>query len=71
MLKIIVRADKCKLNVKDPIFYMPIGGMTLPLTIDFYNCLPVDDIIVNPEFTSQYFDKLILDSNYTVKTIVT
>lgn len=45
--------------------------MTLPLTIDFYNCLPVDDIIVNPEFTSQYFDKLILDSNYTVKTIVT
>jgi hypothetical protein len=71
MLKLIVRGDKCKLSVKDSTYYIPIGGFSLPITVDFSECLPVNDISMLPVLTDQYIENLIFDSNFTVTNITT
>ncbi|KRW99768.1 hypothetical protein PPERSA_07845 [Pseudocohnilembus persalinus] len=44
-LEIIVRGDTCdQVNPKVPSIEVPVGGVPLPIIIDLYNCIPVNDL---------------------------
>lgn len=45
-----VRKDQCLVNAAYQIYYIPTGGQSLPIILDFFNCFPVDDIAVAVSF---------------------
>lgn len=67
-LNIAIRGTKCQINAQDSVANIPVGGMSLPIIFDFYNCIPIDDIQIEAVFTPPYdFSVLVKPSLSIVK----
>lgn len=50
-LTLVVQNTKCSLTTNANTYTLPIGGMTLPITIDAINCIPTENITFSLAFT--------------------
>lgn len=46
-LKLTVKGDTCQVNPNEQIYYVPLGGSSLPIILDFASCLPTSDVNVS------------------------
>lgn len=53
-LKVRVRDDPCQLKTEQSIYILPYGGRTVPIIIDFSECLPINDVSVTANVSLGY-----------------
>jgi hypothetical protein len=51
-LTVIVQNTKCMLTTKEPSYTIPVGGYSLPIIIEAYNCIPMSGINITATFNS-------------------
>jgi hypothetical protein len=49
---------------------MPVNGTTLPIIFDFYNCNPINDIMINLTFPDQYGTLIKTDDTISIPKLV-
>lgn len=65
-LQVVLVADKCSVSPLEISYTLPLGGRSLPIVLDFYNCLPVSDITFTATFSSP---EVSLDSQLSTKNL--
>ncbi|KAL4471699.1 hypothetical protein ABPG74_008592 [Tetrahymena malaccensis] len=68
-LKVIVSSESCQINARQYYYEIPVSGISLPIEIDFYNCMPLDNVIFTPLLTNTNSNSLNFDQNYLVNKI--
>jgi hypothetical protein len=61
-----VRGDKCTIQAQENQYFLPEEGWTIPIIFDFYNCFPVNDIIMTA--TSDNVN-VVFDEDMTFSTL--
>ncbi|KAL4511931.1 hypothetical protein ABPG72_012776 [Tetrahymena utriculariae] len=68
-LKVIVSSEACQINARQYYYEIPVSGISLPIELDFYNCMPLDNVILTPLLTNTNSNNLNFDQNYLVNKI--
>ncbi|KAL4471698.1 hypothetical protein ABPG74_008591 [Tetrahymena malaccensis] len=68
-LKVIISGQLCQINSRFSTYNIPIGGFSLPIELDFFNCMPVNDITYTPIFNNLSSNNLNIASQYLVNTV--
>ncbi|EAR94375.3 eukaryotic aspartyl protease family protein (macronuclear) [Tetrahymena thermophila SB210] len=68
-LKVIVSSEACQINARQYYYEIPVSGISLPIELDFYNCMPLDNVIFTPLLQNTNSNNLDFDQNYLINKI--
>ena len=60
-LNVLIRKKNCTITPSSSLIYIPVGGRSLPLILDFSSCMPISDVSVTAN--------LLLQDNYNISLI--